>query len=91
MWSQTALAAEAALDNFLAAIIAAPLLATVVIKSPCNHLSSPTAPLTVEVSPLEGKLLILANEISGYYVTLWFPHMIKLFTSETGHPTLSDI
>lgn len=31
--------------------MAAPLLATVVMKSPCNHLSSATAPYTVLVNP----------------------------------------
>jgi len=51
MWSQTALAAEAALDNFLASMIAAPLLATVVQYYPYKYSKSPTAPITVEEMP----------------------------------------
>lgn len=66
MWSHTALAAEAALDNFLALMMAAPLLATVVMYSPYKYFSSATAPATVVYNPLLGKLLITAEVISGY-------------------------
>jgi hypothetical protein len=47
-------------------MIAAPLLATVVQYYPCKYSKSPTAPITVELTPFEGKLVIVAWLTSGY-------------------------
>ena len=88
MWSQAELAAESALDNFLALMIAAPRCWTVVMNSPFNHSSFLTSSRT-GFSPDE--VCTLAWLTSGYCVDEWFPQMITFLTSDTGTLNLSEI
>jgi len=76
MCSMAELAAEAALDNFLASMISAPLFPTLGL----NHLliqSSST--YSNAVLPLT-----LAAVRSGTIVGEWFPQMLKFFISVIG-------
>ena len=75
-----ALAAEAADDAPRAAMIAAPRLATVGMKSSSSHVRSTCS--ATEVPPTS------AWNRSGYWLAEWLPQMVILWTSDTGTANL---
>src|SRR5688500_10797186 len=83
-WSMAALAADAALEEPRASMIAAPRCWTVGMNSFSIQLTSPTASAA-------GLPFTLAWKMSGYCVAEWLPQIVTLVTSLLCAPALAAI